>query len=266
LDSNRGKGIQCHPYYSGLSIRTYCSLGIRIDSDLVIGRANHTAKLSCENELKDVAETSRDLIRRLLEGYGQTFAEELGVKMRPASPSALFRLLCFALLASARIRHEQALAAARALTESGWSTPKAMATATWEQRVKVLNTHGYARYDEKTSRFLADTSTLLLEKYGGDLRELREAAKRDPTRQRELLKECKGIGDVGVDIFFREAQVIWDELYPFGDRRALRAARKCGLAADAESLARLVPRTQFARLIAALVRVDLAKAYAKVRR
>jgi hypothetical protein len=213
-----------------------------------------------------VAKTSRDLIRRLLEGYGQTFAEELGIKMRPASPSALFRLLCFALLASARIRHEQALSAARALTESGWSTPEAMAKATWEQRVKVLNTHGYSRYDEKTSRFLAHTSTLLLEKYRGDLRELRKAAKRDPARERELLRECKGIGDVGVDIFFREAQVIWGELYPFADQRAVRAARRLGLPVDAKSLARLAPQTQFARLIAALVRVDLAKAYAKVRR
>jgi hypothetical protein len=136
-------------------------------------------------------------------------------KMRPASPSALFRLLCLALLASERIRPEQSFAATRALTESRWSTPKAMATASWEQRVKVLNTHEYARYDEKTSCFLADTSTLLLEKYGGDLRELREAAKRDPTCERKLLRECKGIGNVGVDIFFREAQVIWDELYPF---------------------------------------------------
>jgi hypothetical protein len=96
---------------------------------------------------------------------------------------------------------------------------------------KCSTPHGHARYDEKTSRFLADTSTLLLEKYGGDLRELRETAKRDPTRKRELLRECKGIGNVGVDIFFREAQVIWDELYPFADQRALRAARKLGLPA-----------------------------------
>ena len=214
----------------------------------------------------DVAETSRDLIRRLLEDYGQTFAEELGIKMRPASPSALFRLLCFALLASARIRHSQALSAARALTESGWSTPKKMAAATWEQRVKVLNTYGYARYDEKTSRFLAETSALLLEKYGGDLRKLRAAAGQNPARERELLRECKGIGEVGVDIFFREAQLIWDELYPFGDQRALRSARRLGLPGDAQSLARFVPRTQFAQLIAALVRVDLAKAHAKLRR
>jgi endonuclease III len=205
----------------------------------------------------NVAEASHDLIHRLLEGYGQTFAEELDIKMRPASPSALFRLLCFALLASARIRHEQALSAARALTESGWSTPQKMASTTWERRVQVLNTHGYARYDEKTSRFLADTSALLLEKYGGDLRKLREAAEHDPRRERELLRECKGVGDVGVDIFFREAQAIWDELYPFGDQRAPE---------DAKSLARLVPRTRFARLIAALVRVDLAKAHAELRR
>jgi hypothetical protein len=32
-----------------------------------------------------VAGTPRDLLRRLLDGNGQTFAEELDVKMRPAS-------------------------------------------------------------------------------------------------------------------------------------------------------------------------------------
>jgi hypothetical protein len=70
-----------------------------------------------------------------------------------------------------------------------------MAEAIWEQRAKVLNTHGYVRYDEKTSRFLADTSTRCSKKYGGGLRNLREAAKRVPTCERKLLRECKGIGD-----------------------------------------------------------------------
>lgn len=207
----------------------------------------------------------RELIRHLLDGYGQTFSQELGINLRPASPSALFRLLCFALLASARIGHQQAVSAARALTKAGWSTPQKMAAATWEQRVKVLNTHGYARYDEKTSRFLADTSKLLLEKYSGDLRKLRETAERTPAHERELLKECKGIGDVGADIFFREAQAIWEELYPFADKRALQSARKLGLGGDAESLARMAPRRQFPQLIAALVRVDLAKMHAELR-
>jgi hypothetical protein len=80
---------------------------------------------------------------------------------------------------------------------------------------------------------------VLLEKYAGDLRKLRQTAEHNPAR--ELLKECKGIGDVGVDILFREAQTIWTELYPFADKRAQRAARKLRLPAEPDSLARLVP-------------------------
>jgi hypothetical protein len=131
----------------------------------------------------------------------------------------------------------------------------------------VLNRAGYARYDESTARLLGDSCALLLERYRGDLRRLREQAERDPRRERALLKEFKGIGDVGVDIFFREAQVAWDELYPFADRRAMRAAQRLGLGGNVHALARLVDgdARQFARLAAALVRVGLERDYEGVR-
>ncbi len=134
-----------------------------------------------------------------------------------------------------------------------------MAAVSWAERTKVLNRSGYARYDESTSRYIADTTTLLLDRYDGDLRKLREAAERDPARERDLLKKFKGIGEVGADIFFREAQVAWDELYPFADKRALAAAEKLGLGGDPKALARLVSREDLPRLLTALVRVDLGK-------
>ena len=49
---------------------------------------------------------------------------------------------------------------------------------------------------------------MLLNRCGGDLRNLREEAGCKPDKERKLLKEFKGIGDVGVGIFFREAQVV----------------------------------------------------------
>ena len=84
---------------------------------------------------------------------------------------------------------------------------------------------------------LGDTAKMLLDKYQGDLRRLRAAAERDPGRERALLKECKGIGDVGADIFCREAQIAWNELFPFADRRALETAGRLGLEDDAARLA-----------------------------
>ena len=199
------------------------------------------------------------IIDALLERHGKTYAAELGIDLGKGTPSVLFRWLCASILLSARISAGLAMHAARALGDQGRTTAQKMAAATWEQRTRTLNEAGYARYDESTSRMLGDTAELLVERYGGDLRRLREAAERDAGRERALLKQCKGLGDVGVSIFFREVQLAWDELYPFADKRALDAAQRLGLGSDAQALAKQVPKQEFPRLVAALVRAGLAK-------
>jgi hypothetical protein len=209
--------------------------------------------------------TRKALIGALLAEHGRTFSAELGIPIERGTPSPLFRWLCASLLMSARISTDIAVEAARALADSGWTTPRKMADATWGQRVKVLNRSGYARYDESTSRMLGDTCDLLIERYGSDLRKLREAAGRKPETIRERLKDFKGIGDVGVDIFFREAQSVWGELYPFADRRALQAAKKLNLPSDGKGLSRLVSQKDFPRLVAALVRLRRADDYQRIK-
>ncbi len=133
-----------------------------------------------------------------------------------------------------------------------------MARSSWQARVRVLNDAGYARFDEKTSTMLGDASNLLIERYGGDLRRLRQRAERKPAEERRLLEEINGIGDVGVDIFFRDVQAAWPELRPFADRKALDGARRIGLPARAADLAELVDEQDFPRLVTALVRMELA--------
>jgi hypothetical protein len=157
------------------------------------------------------------------------------------------------------------LEAARNLSRRGWRSPRKLAESSWEQRVEALNDAGYARYQERTATMLGDLTEHLLERWNGDLRRLREAAERDPKSERRLLKEFKGVGDVGVDIFFREVQVAWDELRPFADRRALDAAARLGLPKDAGKLAKLVTDDGYPRLVAALVRVELEDDYEAVR-
>lgn len=200
---------------------------------------------------------ARATLRRLLGEKGRTFAAEAGIRLGADRPSSLFRLLCASLLYGSRISHDVATNAARALAEAGWTTPQKLAAASWAERTRVLNRSGYARYDESTSRMLGATAEVLLERYRGDLRRLRREAGRDPSRERALLKELKGVGDVTVDIYFREVQSAWPELAPFADRRALAAARRLGLGSTPEELDRLVPRRDLPRLVAALVRDDL---------
>src|SRR5699024_7890552 len=126
----------------------------------------------------------------LLERHGRSFASELGVDISRNTPSPLFRVFTFALLASTRISADIAMHAARALAAQGWTTAAGMAQATWRERTDALNRAGYARYDEKTSSQLADSCAHLLDQYHGDLRQLRQRAERDPGFERKRLKQC----------------------------------------------------------------------------
>jgi hypothetical protein len=201
----------------------------------------------------------------LLKCYGRSYCEELGIAIERNTPSVLFRWLCATMLFSIRISANLAVRGAKALTEQGWTTPEKMLAASWEERTRVLNQSGYARYDESTSTKLVAASELLINEFGGDLRQLRERARRDPAKEHGLIQMFKGIGPVGADIFCREVQAAWGELYPFVDRLALESAKRLRIPATAQDLARLTKQEQFPRLLAALVRVQLAGAHAEIR-
>ncbi|MBL7496321.1 hypothetical protein I6A84_12420 [Frankia sp. CNm7] len=197
------------------------------------------------------------VMAELLSRHGRTFAEDIDADVAADTAEAMFRLLVFATLASARIRSSAAVQASNALFKEGWTSPAAMADSTWEQRVQVLNQHGYARYDESAARTLGESCHYLLETYDGDVRGLRDAADHQRDREHALLLEIKGIGPVGADIFLREAQAGWDELIPYVDARTRTTARELGLPGDPRRLLDEVEREEFPRLVAALVRSRL---------
>lgn len=199
----------------------------------------------------------------LLERQPKTLAEELGINITSNEPEDLFCLLVASLLLSARIGHESAMKSARVLFDRGWTTPGKMIKSTWGQRVKALDEGGYVRYDERTSTMLAETAQTVLDKYKGDLRNLRGRARAerrgpDPALERQLLMEFKGIGEVGASIFLREVQLVWPEVYPFADSKILETAKNVGLPAEPAKLNELVHRKRdFVRLVDALITVRL---------
>ena len=202
-----------------------------------------------------MARSHRDTINRLLDRHGTTYAEQAGIRLND-KPSPLYRLLVLATLLSTRISADIAVAAARELTAAGYQTPQRMRAATWQQRVDALGRGHYRRYDESTATRLEDGADLLLDRYRGDLRRLRDAADGvDDLLVR--LQEFPGIGPTGAAIFAREAQGVWPELAPFFDRKAMDGARRVGLPADPDRLDALVRPDERPRLAAALVRAAL---------
>lgn len=204
--------------------------------------------------------SSKSIAETLLQEHGTTFAQEIGIPLGQNAPSPLFRLLCATVLFSARINRSIAVKAAKALADQGWTTAEKMLDASWAERAQCLNQAGYARYDERTATMLGDTAQMLLDRYDGDLRQLRDAAEHNPQQEHQLLTEFKGIGQVGGNIFLREVQAVWEEVFPFADGRTLATAKELQLPDNAEDLRQLVGDADFPRLVAALVRVRLASA------
>jgi endonuclease III len=204
-----------------------------------------------------MAAKTESLTEKLLERYGQTYAEEAGIRLADR-PQPLYQLLVLANLLSARISAEIAVAAARELFAAGYTTPKAMSEAAWQDRVDALGRGHYRRYDERTATMLGKGAELLTERWKGDLRALRDEAGGDRERVEQLLTEFPGIGPAGADIFLREVQAVWPSVAPYFGERALDSARKLSLPDDPAALARLAgPAEQVARLAAALVRASL---------
>ncbi|MEV0016790.1 endonuclease [Streptomyces tendae] len=209
-----------------------------------------------------MARDQRRTVRELVDAHGQTYAEEADIRLKD-TPQPLYRLLVLAHLLSARISASIAVAAARALSEAGLRDARRMAGATWQQRVDALGRGGYRRYDERTATQLGEAAELLTERWGGDLRRLRDEADGDVSELRRLLQEFPGMGPTGADIFLREAQLVWPEAGPLLDRKALRGAERLGLPADRDRLLALAGKTEPAVLAAALVRAAVDKEVAE---
>ncbi|WP_217253565.1 endonuclease [Streptomyces sp. AC602_WCS936] len=202
------------------------------------------------------------VVRELVDAHGQTYAEEAGIALKD-TPQPLYRLLVLAHLLSARIRGSIAVATARALQEAGLSDPRRMADADWQERVDALGRGGYRRYDERTATQLGEAAELLTERWGGDLRRLREEADGEVPEVRRLLQEFPGVGPTGADIFLREVQRVWPEAAPYLDRKALQGAERLGLPKEPDRLLDLAGRTDPAVLAAALVRASVDKEVAE---
>ncbi|MFI6230540.1 hypothetical protein ACIBCR_24885 [Micromonospora echinospora] len=210
-------------------------------------------------------EDKKRLVRRLAAG-GRGFAEEYGFRVTN-NPGSLFQVLVLSVLLARPGDFRRALAATGAFRDAGWDSAGRMSRSRHEHRTRLLRDSGFRTDPEGLADTLGDLALTVVERYRGDLRRLRAVAHRDPARERALLAELPGVDAPVVDLFLREAQVLWREVAPVADRRALTAARRLGLGRSAGDLAGLAGSGESERLawlVGALARVDLEKRYAEV--
>jgi hypothetical protein len=193
-------------------------------------------------------------IDALLDDAGRTFADEAGIRLED-KPAPLYRLLVLTVLLSSRVQAKLGTRACRELVDSGFGSPESVCHASRSAVHDALTRAKFLSKDQTTDA-LQEGAGLVVDRWGGDLRGMREAADGDAERLAELLTEVPRLGPVGADIFTREVQAVWPEFRPHLDARALAGAEKLGLPQDPATLAEQVTGDDLARLAAALVRAD----------
>src|ERR1700740_1278696 len=194
----------------------------------------------------------KHVVRRLLKVAGTTYAAEAGVRISD-KPMPLFQLLVLCMLASKPIDAGIAMRAGHELFSDGLRTPKAVLDSDRRTMIDAFGRAHYVRYDESSATRLTAIAQRVLDEYSGDLREIARRSADDIDAAKRMLKQFKGIGDTGADIYLREVQDVWTWVRPYFDDRATSAAKRLGLPTQAAHLGALAPQAN-ARLAAALVR------------
>ncbi|KAL8927377.1 MAG: hypothetical protein Q9172_001375 [Xanthocarpia lactea] len=199
---------------------------------------------------------------KFLTKYGSLPLNDLGLpNPTSADRENVLALIYNAMLTSTRISHQLAFKSVKCLIEAGYQDIDTLTSSTWEERTEVLTRGGYTRYREKTATALEELAHFVETKYDGDLNNLLSKANAQPVKVRQLIKEIKGIGNVGVDIFCDTAQGIWPCLAPFIDPRSMKTANECGLGEDIERIWDAIGKDpeKMCKLAAALTTVRLEK-------
>lgn len=150
----------------------------------------------------------RNLIKRLIKKFGQTYAEELGINLKSGKPSEIFKWFLASLLFGKRIGENIAMKTYRLFAEKGVLSPDKILQTGWDGLVKILDDGGYVRYDFSTADRLLEIMTELKKKYNGSLENLYKQSK-DQKDLENRLQGFKGIGPVTTNIFLRELRDIW---------------------------------------------------------
>jgi endonuclease III len=155
----------------------------------------------------------------------QSYSDELGLDL--TKPEDRFKWFLASVLFAKRISAETAKETYLCFEQEELTSPDAILQAGWDRLVEVLDSGGYTRYDFSTATNLLGIAKTLKEKYGS--LERLHAESSSPSDLENRLREFKGVGPVGVNIFLRELRGVWEKAKPSPSPMAVVTAQKIGL-------------------------------------
>ena len=155
----------------------------------------------------------------------QSYSDELSLDL--TKPEDRFKWFLASVLFAKRISAETAKETYRYFEQEELTSPDAILQAGWDRLVEVLDSGGYTRYDFSTATNLLGIAKTLKEKYGSLERLHTESS--SPRDLENRLREFKGVGPVGVNIFLRELRGIWEKAKPTPSPMAVATAQRIGL-------------------------------------
>jgi len=155
----------------------------------------------------------------------QSYSDELGLDL--TKPEDRFKWFLASVLFAKRISAETAKETYLYFEQEELTSPDAILQAGWDRLVEVLDASGYTRYDFSTATTLLGIAKALKEKYGSLDRLHAESG--SPSDLENRLREFKGVGPVGVNIFLRELRGVWEKAKPIPSPTAVVTAQRIGL-------------------------------------
>ncbi|OGM40171.1 D-amino-acid oxidase [Aspergillus bombycis] len=193
-----------------------------------------------EQEVEEEEDTSkhRPKVQKAIDKLGRCPLDGTKIAQKPltASPETLLAMVIDAMLKSRPISHDLTQRTVTKVIDAGYHDIRKLGHSTWEERTTILKDGGYSRYREQGATNLGELAELVESKYDGDLNNLLEEAHHNRDEVRQLIKEIKGLGDLGADLFFNNVQSVWPEIAPFVDKRSLQTADQVGIGTDLDAI------------------------------
>ncbi|UZE09822.1 DNA methylase [Pseudomonas sp. B21-053] len=135
-------------------------------------------------------------------------ARDLGIDLKSADESALFKWFVASFLMGKRIQADIAAQAYRVIVEKHTrDTARKLAACTHRELVMMLGEAHYVRYDETTAERLRSLGKKLGEEYAGKIGHIHSASE-DRQAFEKRLGEFEGVGPKTIEIFMRDAAAV----------------------------------------------------------